>query len=62
MNGIVQERRTASFDGMTCKLEEPANQEHDERPSPAEKEQRQGKHDQGNADRVTELIQRMLVL
>jgi hypothetical protein len=47
---------------MANELKNPTNHKQRERPMPAKKEQRQRDHNQGDANAVRQLIQRMLVL
>src|ERR1044071_1690860 len=59
---IFEERRLIALNQVTDELENPADDEERERPSPVEEEERQAQHNHRNADAVTELVQRMLML
>ena len=47
---------------MPDELQQPADEEQGERPAPSEKEERPRDRDHGNADDVTELVQRVPML
>ena len=51
--GILKERRTIAFDGMSDKLQDPTGNEQRERPTPPEEKQRPRDRDHGNPDHVT---------
>lgn len=47
---------------MANELKSPANDKHEQRPAPVEKEQRQRNYNHRYADAVRQLIERMLML
>lgn len=61
INRIAKESRLVTFDQMTSKLKEPANNKKHESPTPVEEEPWQTDYDHRNADRVTESVQPMLM-
>ena len=59
---ILKEGGPISFNGVTDKLQDPANHKQRERPAPIEKEQQPRDRDQRNPDHMAESVHRMLVL
>jgi len=61
IDGVSEESGLISFDCVSDKLQDPANDKQHQGPTPVEKEKRQRHDDRGDADAVRETVQRMLM-